>query len=239
MKYCRAIAFTSLFLLSLMAPFFAPSAQAGITSSIDGGHMYLSCQSEDECSLTPVSMGEGKITGQSSASPIQSDTLTFEFDANPAQGHLAILPEQIDLLVVDFRHQTETGGIMRPAAEFRLILGQSVTVWSFEREFVPSSSSYEPYKIENDDLDIDDSRIIWKGDQIRLLMTVTIDQPGTWELNMRGPSKIEMEVPWSVDADAANVDEPSSNTQPVTTNFDTGHRGALVGADWDCWTFPV
>ena len=41
------------------------------------------------------------------------------------------------------------------------------------------------------------------------------------------------------DADAADVDEPSSTTQPVSTSFDTGHQGALVGADWDCWSFQV
>ena len=50
---------------------------------------------------------------------------------------------------------------------------------------------------------------------------------------------MEMQVPWSVDADAADVDEPSSTTQPVSTSFDTGHQGALVGADWDCWSFQV
>ena len=239
MKYSRAFAFATLFLLSSILPAFVASSQAGITSKLDGGHLFLSCQSRDDCSLTPVSMGEGKISGQTSASPLQPEMLTFEFDAYPIQTHLAILPEQLDLLVVDFRHQVETGGLVKPNIEFRLILGQSVTTWEFEREILPSSGTYQPYTLENEDLDLSNSRIIWGGEQVRLLMTVTIDQPGSWELNMRGPSKMEMQVPWSVDADAADVDEPSSTTQPVSTSFDTGHQGALVGADWDCWSFQV
>ena len=239
MKYSRAFAFATLFLLSSILPAFVATSQAGITSKLDGGHLFLSCQSRDDCSLTPVSMGEGKISGQTSASPLQPEMLTFEFDADPIQTHLAILPEQLDLLVVDFRHQVETGGLVKPNIEFRLILGQSVTTWEFEREILPSSGTYQPYTLENEDLDLSNSRIIWGGEQVRLLMTVTIDQPGSWELNMRGPSKMEMQVPWSVDADAADVDEPSSTTQPVSTSFDTGHQGALVGADWDCWSFQV
>lgn len=239
MKNRKAFLLSSLFFLSLMIPMFTPSAQAGITSLEGGGTMYLSCQSGNDCSLTPVSMGEGKFSGQSFGSTLQPETLSFEFDAAPAQQHLAILPEQIDSLIVDFRHQTETGGLLRPAVDFRLILGQSVTDWSFESEFVPTSSEYQPYTLEDELLDSGTSRVLWKDDQIRLIMVVTLDRPGTWELNLRGPSKIEMELPWSTDAEAADVDEPSSTTQPIVSSFDSGHQGALVGDDWDCWTFPV
>jgi hypothetical protein len=239
MKNRKAILLSSLFFLSLMIPIFTFSAQAGITSLEGGGMMYLSCQSENDCTLTPVSMGEGKLSGQSFASTLQPETISFEFDAAPAQQHLAILPEQIESLIVDFRHQTETGGLLRPAVDFRLILGQSVTDWSFDSEFVPSSSAYEPYTLEDESLDLGAKRVLWKDAQIRLIMVVTLDRPGTWELNLRGPSKIEIEIPWSVDADAANVDEPSSTTQPIASSFDTGHRGALVSDDWDCWSFPI
>ena len=117
MKYSRAFAFATLFLLSSILPAFVAPSQAGITSKLDGGHLFLSCQSRDDCSLTPVSMGEGKISGQTSASPLQPEMLTFEFDADPIQTHLAILPEQLDLLVVDFRHQVETGGLVKPNIE--------------------------------------------------------------------------------------------------------------------------
>ena len=239
MKNRKALILSSLLFLSLMIPIFTFSAQAGITSLDGGGTMYLSCQSENECTLTPVSMGEGQFTGQSFASSLQPETLSFEFDAAPAQQHLAILPEQMESLIVDFRHQTETGGLLRPAIDFRLILGQSVTDWSFDSEFVPTSAEYEPYTLEDESLDLGAKRVLWKDAQIRLIMVVTLDRPGTWELNLRGPSKIEIEIPWSVDADAANVDEPSSTTQPISSSFDTGHRGALVSDDWDCWSFPV
>ncbi len=235
----KAFLLSSLFFLSLMIPIFTAPAQAGITSLEGGGTMFLSCQSENDCSLTPVSMGEGKFSGQSFGSTLQPETLSFEFDAAPVQQHLAILPEQIESLIVDFRHQTETGGLLRPAVDFRLILGQSVTEWSFESEFVPTSSEYEPYTLEDELLDLGATRVLWKDAQIRLIMVVTLDRPGTWELNLRGPSKIEMELPWSIDAEAADVDEPSSTTQPIASSFDTGHQGALVSDDWDCWSFPV
>ena len=56
---------------------------------------------------------------------------------------------------------------------------------------------------------------------------------------MRGASFLKLDIPWSIDAEQADIDEPSSTTQPVETIFEDIHRGALVGADHDCWAFEV
>jgi hypothetical protein len=48
-----------------------------------------------------------------------------------------------------------------------------------------------------------------------------------------------LEIPWSLNPSTANVDEPTSTTQPRSTSFEDVHRGALVGADHDCWAFEV
>ena len=56
---------------------------------------------------------------------------------------------------------------------------------------------------------------------------------------MRGASFLKLDVPWSLDAALADLDEPSSTAQPVQTDFEDVHRGALVGADHDCWAFEV
>ena len=50
---------------------------------------------------------------------------------------------------------------------------------------------------------------------------------------------MELDIPWSMDAAAVDVDEPSSTTRPRETAFEDVHRGALVGADHDCWSFEV
>ena len=53
-------------------------------------------------------------------------------------------------------------------------------------------------------------RVLWEDESVRLLMTVTLDRPGTWSLNMRGVSFLRLSVPWSMDAEQVNLDEPSS-----------------------------
>lgn len=229
----------SLLVTLLVLPSCIGVVQAGLTAEEKGGELFLSCRSDNDCVLTPTPIGEEKVSEQSTATAFQSQQLVFEFTADPGQEHLAILPERLDLMEIDFRHQTEAGALMKPAMELRLILGQSVNVWSFEADVLPQTGTYEPYKIEDASLDHSNSRVIWAQAPIRLIMTVTLDRPGTWELNMRGASTIEMDVPWSIDAEAANIDEPSSPSQPIETSFEDTHRGALLGDDKDCWAFEV
>ena len=43
----------------------------------------------------------------------------------------------------------------------------------------------------------------------------------------------------SEDIESRDVDEPSSDGNPMRTELDTMHYGALVEDDRDCWTFEV
>lgn len=214
------------------------SVSAGLTAGEGGGQLYLSCRADNDCVLTPVALGEEQVSDQTSANTFQPEVLTFEFVADPPQDHVALLPESLASLVVDFRHQTEAGSFFRPAMEVRLILGQNVNEWNFEASVLPEPTS-TPYALEDESLDLDEGRVLWTDEPVRLIITVTLDRPGSWELRMRGASSLVLDVPWSIDAEEANTDEPSSASQPLATSFEDIHRGALVGADHDCWSFEV
>lgn len=214
------------------------SVSAGLTAGEGGGQLYLSCRADNDCVLTPVALGEEQVSDQTSANTFQPEVLTFEFVADPPQDHVALLPESLASLVVDFRHQTEAGSFFRPAMEVRLILGQNVNEWNFEASVLPEPTS-TPYALEDESLDLDEGRVLWTDEPVRLIITVTLDRPGSWELRMRGASSLVLDVPWSIDAEEANTDEPSSASQPLVTSFEDIHRGALVGADHDCWSFEV
>ncbi|MGB0378113.1 MAG: hypothetical protein ACPGGE_04760, partial [Poseidonia sp.] len=118
------------------------------------------------------------------------------------------------------------------------ILGENVNEWSFEASTLPEMAA-SPYLLEDEPLDTSAGRVLWEEASVRLLITVTLDRPGTWSLNMRGASFLQLDVQWSMDAAQVNMDEPSSRTQPVATSFEDVHRGALVGADHDCWAFEI
>ena len=214
------------------------SVSAGLTAGEGGGQLYLSCRADNDCVLTPVALGEEQVSDQTSANTFQPEVLTFEFVADPPQDHVALLPESLASLVVDFRHQTEAGSFFRPAMEVRLILGQNVNEWNFEASVLPEPTS-TPYALEDESLDLDEGRVLWTDEPVRLIITVTLDRPGSWELRMRGASSLVLDVPWSIDAEEANTDEPSSASQPLVTSFEDIHRGALVGADHDCWSVEV
>ena len=219
-------------------PMFASNVSAGLTAEDGGGDLYLSCRADNDCVLTPTPIGEETVSGQSSANLFQQETVTFEFNADPAQEHVALLPEQLRHLEVDFRHQTETGSLFRPELDVRLIVGQNVNTWTFEASTLPSATP-SPYVLEDESLSLSAGRVLWDGEPIRLVISATLDRPGTWTLYMRGASWMEFDIPWSMDAAAVDIDEPSSTTQPRETAFEDVHRGALVGADHDCWSFEV
>ena len=48
-----------------------------------------------------------------------------------------------------------------------------------------------------------------------------------------------MDVAWSADPDAADVDEPSSRSSPAAVEFESAHDGALVGGESDCFSFNI
>ena len=47
----------------------------------EGGDLYLSCRSDNDCVLTPTPVGEEKVTEQSFANTFQTEQVTFEFEA--------------------------------------------------------------------------------------------------------------------------------------------------------------
>lgn len=225
-------------LFAVASPMTVAVASAGFTAEEGGGELFLSCREDNDCVLTPTPVGEETVSGQTTANTFQPETVTFEFVADPAQGHVALMPERLKSLVVDFQHQTEAGSLFRPALDLRLVLGDNVNDWSFEAQNVPDFSS-SPYVLEDEPLSLSNGRVLWADEPIRLLLTATLDRPGTWAMNMRGSSFLEVDIAWSVDPLAVDVDEPSSTTQPRATDFEDVHRGALVGADHDCWSFEV
>ena len=237
-NFTRPLLVLGVLMVSFYQPWTLVHASAGLTSEENGGDLYLSCREDNDCVLTPTPIGEEVVTGQSSANAFQSETLTFEFEADPPQHHVALLPELMALMEIDFKHQTEAGSLFRPALNARLILGQSVNEWSIEADQLPQTNP-APYVLEDEPLSLTGGRVLWEDEPLRLVLTFTLDRPGTWALNMRGASVVKLDVPWSIDAEAVDRDEPTSTTQPRSTQFEDLNVGALVGADHDCWAFEV
>ena len=223
-------------LLALLAHPFVSVASAGLTE--EEGDLFLSCLADNDCVLSPTPVGEEQVSDQTFANIVQPETILFEFIMSPGQDHIALLPEFMDALEIDFKHQTEAGSLFRPAMDVRLVLGENVNEWSFEASTLPEVAA-TPYQLEDGPLDTSAGRVLWEGESVRLLITVTLDRPGTWSLNMRGASFVRLSIPWSMNAEQVNLDEPSSQIQPAPTSFEDVHRGALVGADHDCWAFEV
>jgi len=237
-NFTRPLLVLGVLMVSFYQPWTLVHASAGLTSEENGGHLFLSCREDNDCVLTPTPIGEEVVTGQSSANAFQSETLTFEFQADPPQHHVALLPDLMALMEIDFKHQTEAGSLFRPALNARLILGQSVNEWSIEADQLPQTNP-APYVLEDEPLSLTGGRVLWEDEPLRLVLTFTLDRPGTWALNMRGASVVKLDVPWSIDAEAVDRDEPTSTTQPRSTQFEDLNVGALVGADHDCWAFEV
>ncbi len=224
-----------LFLTSLASTL---PASAGLQEGDSGETLYLSCRADNDCVLTPTPIGEEVVTGQSSANLFQTEQVRFEFEADPPQHHVALLVDELTSMSIDFRHQTETGALFRPALDIRLVLGANVNTWTFEATTLPTTS-YEPYRLDKEPLDLSEGRVLWNDEPVRLILTFSLDRPGSWELNMRGASFFEFDVPWSIDPETVDLDEPTSTTQPRPTVFEDVHQGGLIGADHDCWSFEV
>ena len=87
-----------------------PAVQANLSESSSGEELFLSCIQDDECFLTPVASGEEVISDTVFASPAQPDTISFEFDMNPQQSDLALLPSTLKSMVIDLRFTGELSG---------------------------------------------------------------------------------------------------------------------------------
>jgi hypothetical protein len=94
--------------------------------------------------------------------------------------------------------------------------------------------------LENEDLDISNGRILSPLDQVLLRVSFDIDQPVTWEFHLAGNSNVVLPIEWSIDAEAANVDEPTSLSEPRSISLiGSTTFGGLMSSDVDCYQFDV
>ena len=103
-----------LLLATLLLAVSTPMAQANLNQSQDGGQMYLSCLQDNQCFLTAVASGEEVISNNVFASPAQTETVTLEFDMDPQQFELALLPNQLKSMELDLRFTGEFSGYNKP-----------------------------------------------------------------------------------------------------------------------------
>ena len=232
---CRVglIALT-LFLLSM-----APVVVADL--STENQTLNLVC-SNDDCSLSSQAVGDTILSEEErDANLVQPVTVTLEFPMRPDQTSVSLLPTVVESMIFDFRIQEDGVGMARPDLYIELILGSSTNSWTISAPG-PSSppGNQEPYVLENQELDITNGRILSPLDQVLLRISFDIDQPVTWELHLAGDSRIVLPVEWSIDAEAANVDEPTSLTEPRSiTLVGATTFGGLMGSDVDCYKFDV
>ena len=190
--------------------------------------------------LTEFHTGDESISGSvNSATPFSPSTVFIELPMIPSQTEIALVPQEIDELQIDLRYQDDLVGISRPDLEVTIIIAQSTTVIEFQGDSNPADGMQGAYKVNDEPLDLAGDRLLWPGEEIRILLQFEVERPGTWQLNLRGASYMFLDIIWSEDVDSRDVDEPSSYASPRQTELDTVHYGALVEDDWDCWSFDV
>ena len=224
----------TLFLLSMV-----PIAIADL--STEGQTLNLVC-SNDDCSLSNNAVGDSILSEEErDANPLQPVTVTLEFPMRPDQTSVSLLPSVVESMIFDFRIQEDGVGVARPDLYIELILGPSTNSWMISAPG-PSSApgNQEPYTLENEDLDISNGRILSPLDEVLLRISFDIDQPVTWELHLAGNSNVVLPIEWSIDAVAANVDEPTSLSEPRSISLiGSTTFGGLMSSDVDCYQFDV
>ena len=196
--------------------------------------------SNDDCSLSGDAVGDAMLTGEErDANPLQPVTVSLDFPMRPDQTSVTLLPGFMESMIIDFRIQEDGTGVTRPDLDVELILGPSINSWTLS---APSGSpgNQNPYVLENEDLNIANGRILAPLDEVLLRISFEINQPVTWELHLAGDSNIELPIEWSIDAQAANTDEPTSLTEPRSiTLVGATTFGGLMDSDVDCFRFDV
>ncbi|MBT4059362.1 MAG: hypothetical protein HOE69_03545 [Euryarchaeota archaeon] len=200
----------------------------------------LACLSESSCLLDNSEVGVEMMSRQeSSASPLSPKIVKIEFIMNPEQSHLALLPTMVDELVIDLRIQEDTAGISSPDIVVEFWAGPSTNSWTLEGGS-PTSPKVGDYRLENAELDLSQGRLVRPNDGVGLSISFEIREPVTWELHLRGDSRIIIPIEWSTNIAVANVDEPSSAGNPVqVSDVETLSHGALLDADQDCFRFQL
>ncbi len=232
---CRVTLITlTLFLLSL-----TPVVVADL--STENQTLNLVC-SNDACSLSSDAVGDTVLSKEErDANLVQPVTITLEFPMRPDQTSVSLLPNMVESMIFDFRIQEDEVGITRPDLYIELILGPSTNSWTISApEPSETPGNQAPYVLENEELELTNGRILSPLDQVLLRISFDINQPVTWELHLAGDSTIELPIEWSIDVDTANVDEPTSLTEPRSiTLIGSTTFGGLMGSDVDCYHFDV
>lgn len=212
---------------------------AGAEVSTAEQRLNLVCLSGD-CTLSNEFAGDSTLSKEErTASPLQPVTVRLEFEMRPDQRMVALLPTVLESMEIDLRVEEDLSGFTRPDLHVDLVLGPSVNDWVLSP---PQSNLVEqpPYRLSNAELDLSQGRILKAGDPVLLRLEFDISQPVTWTLHLGGDSGFDLPVTWSIDAEAANVDEPTSLSEPRRVNLlEDTTIGGLMGADVDCYTFDV
>ena len=224
------------FLLLLLGA--VPSSSAELSQS--DTTLYLTCLNEASCLLDNSETGVETVSRQESdATPASPKTVTLEFVMNPEQTSLALIPLQIEELTVDLVFSDDVGGISSPDLVVDLWIGSSSNSWTIAGGS-PGSPKDGAYTIEEANLDLSRGRMLRPGDEVGLSIAFEVDRPTTWELRLRGDSRLIVPIEWSADIAAKNIDEPSSAGNPVILDdFEDESRGALLDADQDCYRFTL
>lgn len=213
---------------------------AAISSNEGGGELWFSCNDINDCLLTEFQIGEESIQGTvNSATPVTPESILIELPMSPEQSEIALIPDIIDELQIDLRYQDDVIGISRPDLQVTIIIAQSTTVIEFEGDSNPTDGISSLYYVEDEPLENGGDRLLWPEESIRVLLQFEVERPGTWQLNLRGASYMFLDIIWSEDVEARNIDEPSSDGDPRATDLETNHYGALVEDERDCWRFDV
>ncbi len=225
-------------LLILILGFLSPTTTAELSQSTTT--LNLACLSDSSCLLDNTEIGVDVMSRQEdSASPLSPKTVKIEFIMNPEQIHLALLPTMIDELVIDFRIREDTAGVSSPDLVVEFWAGPSSNSWTLSGGS-PTSPKTGTYQLEDAELDLSRGRLVRPGDGVGLSISFEITEPTTWELYLRGESRIIIPIEWSADIASANVDEPSSASNPVIVDdVETISKGALLDADQDCFRFQL
>ena len=230
--------FATSILLVLILSFLSPTTTAELSQSTTT--LNLACLSDSSCLLDNAEIGVDVMSRQEeSASPLSPKTVKIEFIMSPEQNQLALLPTMIDELVIDFRIREDTAGVSAPDLVVDFWAGPSSNSWTLSGGS-PTSPKVGTYQLEDAELDLSRGRLVRPNDGVGLSISFEISEPVTWELYLRGESRIIIPVEWSVDISSANVDEPSSASNPVIVeDVETLSKGALLDADQDCFRFQL
>ena len=184
--------------LSVLLLSFAPVVNAGLDSSTDGGELWFSCESADDCSLTRFQVGEDVVSGSiTQASPLSPSRVLVELPMFPEQTDLALIPDRIKELQIDLRYQDDFAGLTRPDVKVTIIVDQAITEIEFEGDQNPVDGIDGAYRVEDEPLNLEGDRLLWPDEKLKILLEFDVDRPGTWELYLRGASFMKLDIIWS------------------------------------------